>query len=96
MHARGFLEVETPILSRRSGGATATPFRTKSTAADDDDDGDSHFLRISPELALKQCVVGGMTKVYELGRVFRDESSDESHSPEFTMLEWCTQCPDCV
>lgn len=79
---RGFLEVETPMLQTLPGGAAARPFVTRSNALDAD-----LYLRIAPELFLKRCVVGGMEKVFELNRNFRNEGADSSHSPEFAMLE---------
>jgi len=79
---RGFLEVETPILQTQAGGAAARPFVTHSNALDTD-----LYLRIAPELFLKMCVVGGLEKVFELNRVFRNEGADSTHSPEFAMLE---------
>ncbi|HEU5471831.1 MAG TPA: lysine--tRNA ligase [Actinophytocola sp.] len=82
-HRRGFLEVETPMLQTMHGGATARPFVTKSNALDMD-----LYLRIAPELFLKRCVVGGIEKVFEINRNFRNEGMDSSHSPEFAMLEY--------
>ncbi|MEV6607304.1 lysine--tRNA ligase [Kutzneria sp. NPDC051319] len=82
-HGRGFLEVETPMLQTLQGGATARPFVTHSNAL-----GIDLFLRIAPELYLKRCVVGGIEKVFEINRNFRNEGSDSSHSPEFAMLEF--------
>ena len=82
-HQRGFLEVETPMLQTLQGGATARPFVTHSNAL-----GIDLFLRIAPELYLKRCVVGGIEKVFEINRNFRNEGSDSSHSPEFAMLEF--------
>ncbi|MGB9222020.1 lysine--tRNA ligase [Mycobacterium sp.] len=82
LERRGFLEVETPILQTLAGGAAARPFTTHSNALDID-----LYLRIAPELFLKRCVVGGFDKVFELNRVFRNEGSDSTHSPEFSMLE---------
>ncbi|SHE74756.1 lysyl-tRNA synthetase, class II [Streptoalloteichus hindustanus] len=82
-HRRGFLEVETPMLQTLHGGAAARPFVTRSNAFDID-----LFLRIAPELYLKRCVVGGIEKVFEINRNFRNEGSDSSHSPEFAMLEF--------
>ncbi|WP_280300164.1 bifunctional lysylphosphatidylglycerol synthetase/lysine--tRNA ligase LysX [Nocardia neocaledoniensis] len=78
----GFLEVETPILQQVHGGANATPFRTHINAYDLD-----LYLRIAPELYLKRLCVGGMEKVFEIGRTFRNEGVDFSHNPEFTILE---------
>ncbi|WP_177228938.1 lysine--tRNA ligase [Amycolatopsis sacchari] len=80
---RGFVEVETPMLQTQHGGAAARPFVTHSNAFDID-----LFLRIAPELYLKRCVVGGIEKVFEINRNFRNEGSDSSHSPEFAMLEF--------
>ena len=82
LERRGFLEVETPMLQTLAGGAAARPFVTHSNALDAD-----LFLRIAPELFLKRCVVGGLEKVFELNRVFRNEGADSTHSPEFAMLE---------
>lgn len=82
-HRRGFIEVETPMLQTLQGGATARPFVTHSNAFDID-----LFLRIAPELYLKRCVVGGLDRVFEINRNFRNEGSDSSHSPEFAMLEY--------
>ena len=82
LERRGFLEVETPMLQTLAGGAAARPFVTHSNAMDSD-----LFLRIAPELFLKRCVVGGLEKVFELNRVFRNEGADSTHSPEFAMLE---------
>ncbi|WLP92800.1 bifunctional lysylphosphatidylglycerol synthetase/lysine--tRNA ligase LysX [Gordonia sp. NB41Y] len=80
--ARDYLEVETPILQRIHGGANATPFRTHIDAYDLD-----LYLRIAPELYLKRLCVGGVERVFELGRNFRNEGVDFSHNPEFTSLE---------
>lgn len=82
LERRGFLEVETPMLQTLAGGAAARPFVTHSNALDAD-----LFLRIAPELFLKRCVVGGLERVFELNRVFRNEGADSTHSPEFAMLE---------
>lgn len=82
-HRRGFIEVETPMLQTLQGGASARPFVTRSNALDID-----LFLRIAPELYLKRCVVGGIEKVFEINRNFRNEGMDSSHSPEFSMLEY--------
>ncbi len=79
---RGFLEVETPMLQTLHGGASARPFATRSNAFDTD-----LYLRIAPELFLKRCVVGGIEKVFEINRNFRNEGADSTHSPEFAMLE---------
>ena len=78
----GYLEVETPVLNTISGGATARPFVTHHNALDID-----LYLRIATELNLKRLIVGGMERVYELGRVFRNEGMDIKHNPEFTALE---------
>jgi lysyl-tRNA synthetase, class II len=82
-HRRGFVEVETPMLQTMHGGASARPFVTHSNAMDMD-----LYLRIAPELFLKRCVVGGIEKVFEINRNFRNEGADSSHSPEFAMLEY--------
>ncbi len=82
LHDRGFLEVETPMLQVLHGGAAARPFATHMNAMDLD-----LFLRIAPELYLKRCVVGGIDRVFEINRNFRNEGADSSHSPEFAMLE---------
>ncbi len=79
---RGFLEVETPVLQEEAGGAAARPFQTHHNAL-----GEDRYLRISLELHLKRLVVGGLDRVYELGRIFRNEGFDARHNPEFTMLE---------
>jgi len=78
----GYLEVETPMLQPIPGGASARPFMTHHNALDAD-----LYLRIAPELYLKRLVVGGLEKVYEIGRCFRNEGIDYAHNPEFTMLE---------
>lgn len=80
--ARGYLEVETPILQQIHGGANATPFQTHINAYDLD-----LYLRIAPELYLKRLCVGGVERVFEIGRNFRNEGVDFSHNPEFTSLE---------
>lgn len=82
LESRGFLEVETPMLQTLHGGAAARPFVTHSNALDID-----LYLRIAPELFLKRCVVGGIEKVFEINRNFRNEGVDSTHSPEFAMLE---------
>jgi lysyl-tRNA synthetase class 2 len=81
-HGRGFVEVETPMLQVMHGGAAARPFKTLSNAYDME-----LFLRIAPELFLKRCVVGGIERVFEINRNFRNEGADSSHSPEFAMIE---------
>jgi lysyl-tRNA synthetase, class II len=82
LHSLDFVEVETPMLQMVHGGAAARPFVTYSNALERD-----LYLRIAPELYLKRCVVGGIERVFELNRVFRNEGADSTHSPEFTMLE---------
>ncbi|GII26253.1 lysine--tRNA ligase [Planosporangium mesophilum] len=82
LHGRDYLEVETPMLQLLHGGAAARPFVTHSNALDTD-----LYLRIAPELYLKRCVVGGIERVFEINRNFRNEGVDSSHSPEFAMLE---------
>ena len=79
----GFIEVETPVLQPRYGGAFAEPFVTHYNALDAD-----YYLRIATELYLKRLIVGGLEKVYELGKDFRNEGVSFKHNPEFTMLEW--------
>ncbi|MEK7167684.1 MAG: amino acid--tRNA ligase-related protein, partial [Patescibacteria group bacterium] len=79
---RGFQEVETPILCNTASGATAKPFVTHHNALDLD-----VYLRIAPEIFLKECIVGGFEKVFEIGRCFRNEGMDPSHLQDFTMLE---------
>ncbi len=79
---RGFLEVDTPLLNTIPGGATARPFITHHNTLDID-----MYLRIAPELYLKRLIVGGMEKVYEMGRMFRNEGMSIKHNPEFTMME---------
>ncbi len=82
LDARGFVEVETPVLQAIYGGAAARPFRTHYNALERD-----YYLRIATELYLKRLIVGGLDKVYEIGRVFRNEGVDVKHNPEFTLLE---------
>src|SRR5437764_8716570 len=79
----GFVEVETPVLQPLYGGALARPFVTHYNALDRD-----FYLRIATELYLKRCVVGGIERVYELGKDFRNEGISPKHNPEFTMVEW--------
>lgn len=79
---RGFMEVETPVLNTISGGATARPFITHHNTLDID-----MYMRIATELPLKRLVVGGLDRVYELGRIFRNEGMDPKHNPEFTTVE---------
>jgi lysyl-tRNA synthetase class 2 len=83
LDARGFLEVETPVLQSLYGGASARPFLTHHNALDM-----PLYLRIADELYLKRLIVGGFERVYEIGHDFRNEGMDRSHNPEFTMLEW--------
>lgn len=82
LDAQGFMEVETPMLVSNAGGASARPFETHFNALDED-----LKLRISLELYLKRLIVGGMERVYEIGRVFRNEGLDTRHNPEFTLME---------
>jgi len=89
MNERGYVELETPILQRLTGGAAARPFKTHHHALD------RHlYLRIATELYLKRAIVGGFEDVYELGRFFRNEGMSPEHNPEFTMLEWFVSCAD--
>jgi lysyl-tRNA synthetase class 2 len=81
-HGEDFIEVETPMLQVMHGGAAARPFKSFSNAYDMD-----LYLRIAPELFLKRCVVGGIERVFEINRNFRNEGADSSHSPEFAMIE---------
>ena len=82
LESRGFMEVETPVLHTQAGGAAARPFITHHNTLDID-----MYLRIALELHLKRLIVGGFDRVYEIGRVFRNEGMDTKHNPEFTMLE---------
>jgi lysyl-tRNA synthetase, class II len=86
---RGFVEAETPVLQPLYGGALARPFVTHHNALDRD-----LYLRIATELYLKRLVVGGLDRVYELGKDFRNEGVSHKHNPEFTMLEWYEACSD--
>ncbi len=81
-HQRGFMEVDTPILTSRAAGAAARPFRTHHNALDIE-----LYMRIATELYLKRLIIGGFERVFEIGRIFRNEGVDSSHNPEFTMLE---------
>src|SRR3569832_1682685 len=81
--SRGYIEVETPMMHSIAGGAAARPFTTHHNTLDMD-----LFLRIAPELYLKRLIVGGMERVYEINRNFRNEGIDRQHNPEFTMLEF--------
>ena len=83
LDARGYLEVETPVLQPVYGGASARPFTTHYDALDA-----TFYLRIADELYLKRCIVGGLEKVYEIGHDFRNEGLSRFHNPEFTMAEW--------
>ncbi|MFZ2609227.1 MAG: lysine--tRNA ligase [Lactococcus raffinolactis] len=89
LDSQDYLEVETPVLHNEAGGAAAKPFITHHNAQDID-----MVLRIALELHLKRLIVGGMEKVYEIGRVFRNEGMDTTHNPEFTMLEVYTAYTD--
>jgi lysyl-tRNA synthetase class 2 len=89
LNARGYLEVETPMMQSIPGGATARPFRTHHNALDMD-----LYLRIAPELYLKRLLVGGFERVYEINRNFRNEGISTRHNPEFTMLEFYTAYAD--
>ena len=82
LDGRGFFEVETPVLNTLAGGANARPFITHHNTLDVD-----MYLRIATELYLKRCIVGGFEKVYEVGRIFRNEGMDPKHNPEFTTVE---------
>ena len=82
LHENNFVEVETPILQTKAGGAIAKPFTTHHNAL-----GLDMYLRIAPELYLKRLIIGGFEKVFELGKIFRNEGIDQTHLPEFTMLE---------
>ncbi|MBI2753551.1 MAG: lysine--tRNA ligase [Betaproteobacteria bacterium] len=91
MNADGYLEVETPMMQPIPGGAVARPFRTHHNAL-----GMDLYLRIAPELFLKRLVVGGMERVYEINRNFRNEGISTKHNPEFTMMEWYCAYEDCA
>ncbi|MCD7743077.1 MAG: lysine--tRNA ligase [Oscillospiraceae bacterium] len=83
LDGQGFMEVETPVLNTISGGATARPFITHHNTLDME-----LYLRIATELNLKRLIVGGIERVYEIGRIFRNEGMDTRHNPEFTTVEW--------
>lgn len=89
LNGQGYLEVETPVLHNQAGGASARPFITHHNALDME-----FYLRIALELHLKRLIIGGMEKVYEIGRVFRNEGIDTTHNPEFTLLELYTAYTD--
>ncbi len=89
MAERGFIEVETPVLQALAGGASARPFLTHHNALDQE-----MSLRISVELYLNRCLIGGLENVYDLGKCFRNEGISYRHSPEFTMLEWLMSYAD--
>ena len=82
LNAQGFIEVETPVLNTTASGASARPFITHHNSLDID-----MYMRIATELHLKECIVGGLEKVYEIGRIFRNEGMDATHNPEFTTIE---------
>ncbi len=83
LNSNGFMEVETPTIQPLYGGATAMPFKTHVNTLNEE-----HYIRISDELYLKRLIIGGLEKVYEICKDFRNEDFDTEHSPEFTMLEW--------
>ena len=83
LNSKEFIEVETPVLQTLYGGTNARPFNTHINAYDMD-----MYLRVAPELYLKRLVVGGYEKIYEIGKNFRNEGADQTHNPEFTMIEW--------
>jgi lysyl-tRNA synthetase class 2 len=91
LHERGFIEVETPMMQSLPGGAAAEPFKTHHNALNI-----LLYLRIAPELYLKRLLVGGMTKIFEIGRNFRNEGISRRHNPEFTMLEAYLAYSDCA
>ncbi len=82
LYSRGFIEVETPVVQPVYGGALAKPFKTHVNYLDED-----WYLRIALELYLKRFIVGGFNKVFEIGKVFRNEDIDVTHNPEFSLLE---------
>jgi lysyl-tRNA synthetase class 2 len=89
LRGRGFTQVETPMLQTLAGGAASRPFVTHHNALDID-----VYLRISVELYLNRCIVGGLENIYDLGRAFRNEGISHRHSPEFTILEWMMSYAD--
>jgi lysyl-tRNA synthetase class 2 len=82
MDDRGYFEVETPVLHPVLGGAAARPFKTHHNALNRE-----YYLRVATELPLKKLIIGGFEKVYEIGRIFRNEGMDATHNPEFTTIE---------
>jgi lysyl-tRNA synthetase class 2 len=82
MDNRGYFEVETPVLHPILGGAAARPFKTHHNALNRE-----YYLRVATELPLKKLIIGGFEKVYEIGRIFRNEGMDATHNPEFTTIE---------
>lgn len=83
MDSRGFLEVDTSVIHPEYGGAEAKPFKTRVNTL-----GEDHYMRIATELYLKRLIIGGLERVYELGKTFRNEDVDTTHNPEYTSLEW--------
>ncbi len=83
LNKKDFIEVETPILSHKAGGALAQPFKTYSNSIKSD-----LYLRVAPELYLKQLIIGGFERVYEIGKNFRNEDISTRHNPEFTSVEF--------
>merc|ERR1719162_1233507 len=83
LDSRGFMEVETPMMNMIAGGATAKPFVTHHNDLDM-----QLFMRVAPELYLKQCIIGGLDRVFEIGKNFRNEGIDMTHNPEFTVCEF--------
>lgn len=90
LHAKDFIEVETPIMSAQAGGAAARPFITHHNELKKD-----MFLRVAPELYLKELIVGGLDRVFEVGKQFRNEGIDLTHNPEFTSVEFYQAYADC-
>jgi lysyl-tRNA synthetase class 2 len=83
MDSKGFIEVDTSIIHPIYGGAEARPFKTKVNTLNEE-----HYLRIATELDLKRLIIGGLERVYEIGKIFRNEDADTTHNPEFTSMEW--------